>query len=515
MDVNRRKKSKASVWRPVNLPSSSTEGSLIKESNIHSEVLSVRAQSDVNADADDQKGHRQLSWATEDFGQDTVTHTKISKAVALGSNSLNSDTGATASEKSTVPQEIAITYYPRKSKSPEHIYQGPSEEETADDLGASLADSPAAELHHSTSIEVDASLIRFIKGKGGITQKKIEKETGVRIIFPSSKEDLEVAVKGASVEDVTRAVERITTLLDEAVKSPRLDYSHFVSLPLAIYPSLVDKLVNFQNSILGVSTCQLEEGIENDKNEDFSEEEEDKRCTLGEGSTVSVNLNVQDGNEHAKVVMEILHTGNDTVQPVESDISDLRIDQSIFIKPKTFHLTVLMLKLWNKDRVATATEILQKVSSSVWDALEGRPVYIRLKGLSCMKGSASKAGVLYAPVEVIDGEERLLRACQVITDAYDQAGLVIEKDNKKLKLHATVMNVRHRKGKKSRKHDSFDARSIMKQYGSEDWGEYLIREAHLSQRFAYDDNGYYRCCTSIPFPDILEGTAVSMDVGES
>lgn len=37
----------------------------------------------------------------------------------------------------------------------------------------------------------------------------------------------------------------------QVVKSPSLDYSHFVSLPLAIHPGLVDKLMNFQNSILG------------------------------------------------------------------------------------------------------------------------------------------------------------------------------------------------------------------------------------------------------------------------
>lgn len=42
-----------------------------------------------------------------------------------------------------------------------------------------------------------------------------------------------------------------------------------------------------------------------------------------------------------------------------ANISDLGIDRSIFIKPKTFHLTVLMLKLWNKDRVAAAAEVLQ------------------------------------------------------------------------------------------------------------------------------------------------------------
>lgn len=39
--------------------------------------------------------------------------------------------------------------------------------------------------------------------------------------------------------------------------------------------------------------------------------------------------------------------------------ADLGIEKSIFIKPQTFHLTVLMLKLWNKERVKAATEVLQ------------------------------------------------------------------------------------------------------------------------------------------------------------
>lgn len=53
----------------------------------------------------------------------------------------------------------------------------------------------------------------------------------------------------------------------------------------------------------------------------------------------------------------------------------------------------------------------------------------------------------------------------------------------------------------TRKLDSFDARDIFKQYGSEEWGEYIIREAHLSQRFLFDESGYYHCCASVPFPE--------------
>ncbi|KAK9149284.1 hypothetical protein Scep_008041 [Stephania cephalantha] len=301
---------------------------------------------------------------------------------------------------------------------------------------------------HSAKVEVPASLLRFVKGKGGSVQKEIEEEIGVKLIFPSSKRENGIVIEGASAESVKEASNKIQVIIEEAVKSPNLDYSHFISLPLAIHPDLVDKLTDFQNSVLG---------------------------NLGCG---------QSGNGGA---------------PLKSDLG---IDRSIFIKPKLFHLTVLMLKLWNNERVVKATEVLQRVSSKVVNALENRPVYVRLKGLECMRGSMAKARVLYTPVEVIGGEDLLLHACQIITEAYAEAGLVLEKDaRQKLKLHGTVMNAKHRKRTDRRKiSDSFDARGIVKQYGSKDWGKYLIREAHLSQRFVYDENGYYHCCTSIPFP---------------
>ncbi|CAN7011122.1 unnamed protein product [Brassica rapa subsp. trilocularis] len=308
---------------------------------------------------------------------------------------------------------------------------------------------------HSVSLEVGASLMKFIKGKEGTTQMKIEEEMGVKIIFPSSRNEDHIIIEGGSVDCVSKASERIATIVDEVVKSPSLDYSHFVSLPLAIHPELVAKLVNFQNSILG--------------NNSLAGDKQD-------------------------------------VQPVDETrlytLAELGIEKSIFIKPSTFHLTVLMLKLWNKDRINTARDVLKSISPSVMDALDNRPLFIRLKGLDCMRGSLAKARVLYIPVEEIGDEGRLLRACKVITDAFVKAGLVLEKDaNQSLKLHATVMNARHRKRKdKRKKMDTFDAREIHKQFGIEDWGEYLIQEVHLSQRFVFDQSGYYRCCASIPFP---------------
>ncbi|CAI9267519.1 unnamed protein product [Lactuca saligna] len=357
---------------------------------------------------------------------------------------------------------------------------------------------------HSISLEVGSSLFRFIKGKGGYVQSNIEEEMGVKIIFPSSRKEESIIIEGTSPDSVTRASERIQLIIDETVKSSALDYSHFISLPLAINPQLVDKLINFQNSILGLH--------DNTSNEDTSEEENgDKR--LGE-STLTLKAQEDSGNVKVDVTKIPLvsyppkssSTSTSGSKPKTSTLSELGIDKSIFIKPKTFHLTVLMLKLWNKERVDAAVKIFEGIEGEIMDALNGQPVSIKLKGLDCMRGSLAKARVLYAPVEVIGGEDRLLQACKVITEAFTKGGLVLEKDAKQtLKLHATVMNARHRKRTKTtKKYDSFDARGVMEKYGSEEWGEYLIREVHLSQRFVFDEDGYYHRCASILLPQNVQ-----------
>ncbi|EOA31266.1 hypothetical protein CARUB_v10014438mg [Capsella rubella] len=223
-------------------------------------------------------------------------------------------------------------------------------------------------------------------------------------------------------------------------------FTHFVSLPLATYPELNKNLEAFQNSILG-------------------------------------------------------NNNNDKILPVkfQNNLSQMGIEKSIFVSPKTFHLTVVMLKLENSESVIRAQNILKSISSNVRQALKNRPVFIRLKGLECMNGSLDKTRVLYAPVEEVGHEGRLLNACHVIIDAFENAGFAGKDAKSRLKLHATVMNASYRRDK-SKKMDTFDAREIHKEFGNKDWGTYLIREAHISQRFKYDPNGYFHCCASLPFP---------------
>ncbi|KAK4269343.1 hypothetical protein QN277_022512 [Acacia crassicarpa] len=454
----KKQKSTNLVWRPVSTCASSCEESLVKEAMVESED-----GGDVHT-----VGCNESS---------TVTNDHVMEAAA------------------EVITESAITSSPLQHDVKNKV------------LEESLAVSTEK---HSISVEAGASLFRFIKGKGGSTQKNIEEEMGVKIILPSSKEDDFVTIEGISIDSVTLASKRIQAIIDEAVKSRNLDYSHFISLPLAIHPELVDKLISFQNSILGTSDSCVDENLESNSNEENTDNEEQDDLSE-EKTNVVVELKAHNSNESVEVnltnvpLVSYAPKASKSSASKSPDLSDLGIDKSTFIKPKTFHLTVLMLKLWNKDRVKKATEVLHNISSRVREALDNRPLSVKLKGLDCMKGSQAKARVLYAPVEEVGSESRLLRACQVIIDAYVEAGLVMENDiNQKLKLHATVMNARHTKRTKRKKFDSFDARGIFKRYGSEDWGEYPIREAHLSQRFCFDENGYYHCCASIPFPENME-----------
>ncbi|KAK3027069.1 hypothetical protein RJ639_040901 [Escallonia herrerae] len=292
------------------------------------------------------------------------------------------------------------------------------------DDGTAVEESMSHPEKHAVSMEIGASLMRFVKGEWGSRLKEIEEETGVRVKFPSSKKEESITIEGFSADSVARASEKIQVIVDEVIKSPTLDYSHFVSLPLAIHPELVDKLVNFQNTILGINDDSQDQNLNSDSDRDTSDNE-DGDVQLERATRFAVKLNIEEHSERVKVdIIDVpivsyppKASDSSTLEPKNSTVADLGIEKSIFIKPKTFHLTVLMLKLWNKERVDIAADVLRvkfkSVSSKVMDALDNRPISIRLKGMECMRGSLAKARVLYAPIEEVGGEDRLFHACRI------------------------------------------------------------------------------------------------------
>ncbi|KAH8931949.1 hypothetical protein BDL97_19G047600 [Sphagnum fallax] len=106
---------------------------------------------------------------------------------------------------------------------------------------------------HSASVQVDEALMSFIIGKGASTKKQIEADTGAELCIPRRDEARShnpVVVRGPSQEAVDAAVLQIKQILEETIRSPRLQYSHFISIPLALNLTLVERVKSFRESVL-------------------------------------------------------------------------------------------------------------------------------------------------------------------------------------------------------------------------------------------------------------------------
>ena len=94
--------------------------------------------------------------------------------------------------------------------------------------------------------------------------------------------------------------------------------------------------------------------------------------------------------------------------------------------------------------------------------------------------------------------------CDAAVMAFRDAGLLLQKDDKPVKLHATVMNTRLRRGRgggeRSGGRTPFDARRVMEAHGLLDCGTVRLSSVHLSRRGEFDVElgGFYRrvaeCC---------------------
>ncbi|KAL3691987.1 hypothetical protein R1sor_005638 [Riccia sorocarpa] len=389
-------------------------------------------------------------------------------------------------------------------------------------------------------VHVDAMLLRFLVGKGGSTKEKIEKDCKVKLKVPSTHEvkvSKSPCIVTGTAEGIEVAQKKIKTILEEAVKT-KLQYTHFISLPLANHLELLDQVEKFQEQILarnqppkatfsggrnsrkGARTLSGDKVvIDNQVKRAFRSVEKEKGVeSSGFMETEEPVSEEEDGSSKGKVFV----TEEQDVREMEKGVVEVEgiphksgIDKSIFVKPRTFHLTVLMLKLWNEERVQQAAEVLEKTQAAVHEALEGRPVALNFRGVETMRGKPDKAHVLYARVEDSAEKTRLLQACKVLTDAYVESGLVMEKDiDQSLKLHATLMNTTHRTVKKNRrfgKRIPFDATEILEQYGEWNWGNFGMLNVHLSQRFVYGESGYYHCVRSIPLPSHSDASSAPVE----
>jgi activating signal cointegrator complex subunit 1 len=96
---------------------------------------------------------------------------------------------------------------------------------------------------------------------------------------------------------------------------------------------------------------------------------------------------------------------------------------------------------------------------------------VTLKGLFSMQ-PASQATVLYSPPA--DSEQILQKFCEKVKATFQEAGLMMDENNRPLLLHATILNTIYVKGGrhgKKREKLTIDARGILDRYDDFVWME--------------------------------------------
>lgn len=353
-------------------------------------------------------------------------------------------------------------------------------------------------------MKIGAPYVRFVVGRRGITRDSIEKATNTHIVIPPAREvksSVSLVVKGASQESVDAALAEIRSSLQRAEKNSNFQYTHFISLPLASHQALLEQLRSFKESILAE-----EQKVINYVSwfPETAEKESSNVATINTTNKVTKIKSSHILDPDLEGFFSDDESSDDENERPGN--KSLNINKFLIIRPETVHITVLMLKLFTDDRVNVAAEVLQGVKSKVLEILDGQEPKVFLKGIECLRGSPAEARVLCMKVEEADNGKCLQRACQAIKDAYTKAGLVAEVDKKQeLKLHATLMNTSFGRRLSNK---PFDARKVLAKYRSQEWGEHCVNEVHLSQRFFYDESGYYRCCGSFQLPPIASQSSV-------
>lgn len=111
-----------------------------------------------------------------------------------------------------------------------------------------------------------------------------------------------------------------------------------------------------------------------------------------------------------------------------------------------------------------------------------------------------------------------------VVEAFSAAGLLLQQDERAVKLHATVLNTRYRRRSSSsggggsgpgqqgqqrgqpqgrgqwEQRQPFDGRQLLERHGGVDFGAVQLPAVHISLRGQpYDSaTGFYRCAASLP-----------------
>lgn len=320
-------------------------------------------------------------------------------------------------------------------------YMGPPEsEDFAEDESCDANFIEQTDKGYRCAIDVPSVLYKYIIGKKGETRRRLEFDTKTSISIPKQGVEGQIVITGSHKSAVSSAVTRVEVLIESFRK--KQPFTHFLSFPLND-PKIQEGFLSFKDEVL-------------------------KQCSQDNG-----------------------------------------IDGSIFQNAAKLHLTIGTLALLNDTEVRKACEHLQECQNVIRDITEGNPLQVEVTGIEYMNDDPAMVDVLYAKVNVKDKSDKLQVIADQLVEHFVSAGLMV-RDWDKVKLHGTVMNTLFRKdstvedtggpGRQAMsEREAFDARNILKKFGTYHFGEFELNTVLLSQRYSTDCTGYYTSAGSASF----------------
>ncbi|XP_075912270.1 activating signal cointegrator 1 complex subunit 1 [Petromyzon marinus] len=330
--------------------------------------------------------------------------------------------------------------YEEEEREDEEEVLGEEEEDAADGDGQGETGKALerTDRGYRCSLHMPSAFFKYVIGRKGETKRRLESDTRCSVTIPRMGTEGPVVVCGESRSSVLSACSRVELLVSGARE--REAWTHFVCLPLGT-TALAEGLGALQHAV-----------------------------TAGGAGTRSQGFHV-----------------------------------SMFQSARRLHLTLGTLVLLSAAEVEAARQQLQAASAVVREVLGDVALHVALRGLEFMNDDPAVVDVLYAQIH--SHGDRLQRLADRLVEHFVASGLMV-RERQRVKLHATVINTLYRKGegrpggepRPQRAREAFDAREILKEFGSFDFGELRLSSVEIYQRGSTDPSGAYVSCGSLPLP---------------
>ncbi|GFU25806.1 activating signal cointegrator 1 complex subunit 1 [Nephila pilipes] len=168
------------------------------------------------------------------------------------------------------------------------------------------------------------------------------------------------------------------------------------------------------------------------------------------------------------------------------------VNENLFESPYKLHLTIAMLTLMTKQEREAAAAMLQKSKDSILELLNGKSLRVEIKGVEYMNDEPEAVTVLYGKVRETDSDNCLQIIANKLSKTFAESRFgvkALSDDPDNVKLHVTLMKAKT--GERGYR-ETFDATQILKKYADYTFGQTTVKEIHVSIRFTYGKDGYYK-----------------------